>query len=108
MGSVFYQRIFWTRWREFVAERKQQRRETQENEMEDLEEEEEGANSADVTEDTIAAGSIPDEEVDSLEQGAGVLRTQMEYFKVRRAATFFFSKATNQVFCCCTEVGTWG
>ncbi|KAG6597954.1 uncharacterized protein IUM83_07647 [Phytophthora cinnamomi] len=87
VGSVFYERIFWTRWREFVAERRQERQGARENEMKKLEEGEElpgpdekSTNNADVAEKADAIVSASDGE-ENREEGAAVLKTKKHYLK---------------------------
>lgn len=89
MGSVFCQRIYWTRWREFAAERQQQR---QGNDLEQEEEEklgpkEEAAKIVGIAEDTYAIVSKSDGEGDSSDQGAAAFMTKRHYIKVQKAAT---------------------
>ncbi|KAE8892717.1 hypothetical protein PF006_g3845 [Phytophthora fragariae] len=90
VGSVFCQRIYWTRWREFAAERQQQR---QNDEIKDLEQEEkeeeeeklrsmeEAANNVGITQVTDTIVSKSDEEGDSSDQSAAALMTKRHYIK---------------------------
>ncbi|KAE9130293.1 hypothetical protein PF005_g4507 [Phytophthora fragariae] len=64
VGSVFCQRIYWTRWREFAAERQQQRQndEIKDLEQEEKEEEEEKLRSMEEAANNVECCSFDDEE----------------------------------------------